>query len=360
MLCSPNGPATSRMPHRRSGRHGLHLSALSLSVGSCATGHSTPTSLRSLLCQAMARGVTHFDITPDNACPRESAEKIALAIAPLLAHRSELVISARIGLGSFPDLMPGFGSRKRLLGGLDQLLLHTGLDYLDVLYAHRYDRATPLVETTQALASAVSRGKALYVGLSGYAPSMVRAANSRLQELGVPLTSCQTTYSLLDRWAEDGLLDILEKEGIGCIACAPLAHGVLADFPEEDQQPDATPALLPTLSRIAANRNQILVQLAISWVLRHPRITSALVTASDLSHLMEVCDSVTHLGFTQDEVAALNACCPAPSVHSLTFCDPAPAEDQDVLPATGRNGRHRKQPPDALCPETVTSPAQQE
>ncbi|MGW1075938.1 aldo/keto reductase [Streptomyces sp. NPDC002537] len=297
------------MLHRRSGIHGLHLSAISLSVGSCAADPTAPTSLQTLLHHAMSLGISHFDVTPSTRSPESTTAAIALALPALLPHRESLIFSARIGLGNQPPGLPGFGSRKRLLSGLDSLLLHTGLDYLDLLYAHRYDTGTPLEETITALASAVQQGKALYIGLSGYAPSMVRAALRHFQTLGIPLVSCQASYSLLDRWIEDGLLDMLERNGIGCVAAAPLAHGALTPSflpPQEDAPP------LPAISRIAADRGQNLAQLALSWVLHNPRITSALITATRPHHLAEARAALEHLSFTPAELTDLDACCPPP------------------------------------------------
>ncbi|MCC2280937.1 aldo/keto reductase [Streptomyces sp. ET3-23] len=265
--------------------------------------------MQTLLRHAADLGVSHFDITPSSGNPEGNAFATAQALPALLPRRETLAFSARIGLGSQPPGLPGFGSRKRLLSGLDSLLLHTGLDYLDLLYAHRYDAGTPLEETTGALASAVHQGKALYIGLSGYAPSMVRAALVHFRALGVPVASCQASYSLLDRWIEDGLLDILRRNGIGCVAAAPLAHGALTPSPLPPQQ-DAPP--LPALSRIAADRGQNLAQLALSWVLRRPHITSALITATRPHHLTEARAALEQLTFTPAELADLDVCCPPP------------------------------------------------
>ncbi|MEU7183574.1 MULTISPECIES: aldo/keto reductase [Streptomyces] len=338
MLCSPPQAASTRMPYRRSGDHGLHLSALGLSVGSSAVARSTRTPLRTLLCHAMAQGISHFDITPDTTYRTESAEKTAQAIAPLLAHRSDIVLSARIGLDSSPGHMQGFASRKRLLGGLDDLLLRTGLDCIDILYAHRHERETPLEETTQALSSAVQQGKALYVGLSGYAPATIRAAAGQLLQLRTPVVSCQTTYSLLNRWAEDGLKGMLEDLGIGCDAGAPLAHGSLAGSPEALSS-------FPALSHIAAARNQSVAQLALAWTLRSPWVTSALVTTSRLDHLAENCASTGHLLFTPEETEALDACCPSPSALVPLLGEPAMGIPGS--PGPGR-GRHRRPTPDPV------------
>ncbi|MCC2280831.1 aldo/keto reductase [Streptomyces sp. ET3-23] len=301
------------MLHRPSGTHGLHLSAISLSIGSCAADPTAPTPLRTLLRHATDLGISHFDVTPSIRSPERTAAATALALPTLLPHRDALAFSARIGLGSQPSGLPGFGSRKRLLSGLDNLLLHTGLDYLDLLYAHRYDVGTPLEETITALASAVQQGKALYVGLSGYAPSMVRAALRHSRPLGVPLVSCQAGYSLLDRWIEDGLLELLQSQGVGCVAAAPLAHGALtpSTLPPLGEAPP-----LPALSRIAADRGQNLAQLALSWVLRHPRITSALITATRPHHLAEARTALDHLSFTPAELADLDACYPPPEQPS--------------------------------------------
>ncbi|MEW2581051.1 aldo/keto reductase [Streptomyces syringium] len=278
-------------------------------MGSSAAANTLATPLHTLLEHAVGLGISHFDITPSTRDPQNTEAAIALALAPLLPRRDSLTFSARIGLGSYPQSLPGFGSRKRLLAGLDRLLLHTGLDYLDLLYAHRYDIRTPLEETTAALASAVQQGKVLYAGLSGYAPSKVRAAVHQFNRLGTPLVACQASYSLLDRWIEDGLLDLLGRLGIGCVAAAPLSHGALTHppLPTLGQTPR-----LPDLLHIATGRRQSLPQLAVSWALRYPRITSALITASRPHHLTETCAALDRLTFTSDELAAIDTCCPPP------------------------------------------------
>lgn len=310
MSRSSNQSSWGIMPHRRSGSHGLRLSAVSLSMGGCVAAPSAPVPLRDLLRHAMDAGVSHFDITPDTRNPEGSAAAIAVALSSVLPYRDTLVFSARVGLNSWQGGMTGFGSRKSLLSGLDSLLLHTGLDYIDLLYAHRYDTGTPLEETVAALASAVQQGKALYAGLSSYAPSMVRAALPHFAELGVPLVSYQASYSLLDRWIEEGVVDILQRHGVGCVAAAPLAHGALSDPVWSEPRQDIPP--LPALSRIATERGQTLAQLALSWVLRDPVITSALVTAARPRHIAEARAAAEQSIFTPADLAAVETCCPPP------------------------------------------------
>ncbi|WP_414167550.1 aldo/keto reductase [Streptoverticillium reticulum] len=280
-------------------------------MGSCAADLTAPTPLRTLLRHATDLGISHFDITPDARNPESTVAATAQALSPLIPYRDALVFSARIGLDRRHGSMHSFGSRKHLLSGLDSLLLHTGLDYLDILYAHRFDSGTPLEETTAALASAVQQGKAMYIGLSGYAPSMVRVALRRLQALGTPLVSCQASYSLLDRWIEDSLLDLLQRNGIGCVAAAPLAHGALTPAPPAAPQDEEMPPL-PALSRIATDRGQNLAQLALSWALRDRRITSALITATRPRHLAEARAALDQPVFTPGDLARLDACCPPP------------------------------------------------
>ncbi|MEU2835145.1 aldo/keto reductase [Streptomyces lavendulae] len=289
------------MPYRRSGRSGLHLPALALGIQSAPGVLSRSPTPPGLIEHAIDFGITHFDIAPLG-----SAEDVLYkTLSPTRSHRTELVISTRIGLGTRPGPTPGFGSRKHLLSGLDYVLQRTGLDYVDVLYAHRYDNQTPLDETAGALATAVRTGKALYVGLSDYAPSALLHASRLLQEAGTPAAAYQTSYSLFDRWADRGLLETLARHGIGAIACAPLARAALTPTHITDT------AAVRELKKIAAARGQTLPQLAISWTLRTSHITSALITTTRLPHLKENLTALEHLDFTPQQLEALDRCCPS-------------------------------------------------
>ncbi|WP_324289668.1 aldo/keto reductase [Streptomyces sp. H27-G5] len=221
-------------------------------------------------------------------------------LIPVQAWRNEVVISTRVGLGTHPMASLGFGSRKHLLSSLDRFLHQTGLDYLDILYAHRYDRRTPMDETVGALVSAVQQGKVLYVGLSDYAPSALGHANRLLHERGVPAIAYQTSYSLLDQWADSDLLSTLSHLGIGVIACAPLGHAALTPG-----RPVADSASLNALAQIATARGQTLPQLALSWVLRNPIVTSALLSTTCPQHLIENISALDRTDFTPKELATL-------------------------------------------------------
>ncbi|MEU7183683.1 MULTISPECIES: aldo/keto reductase [Streptomyces] len=299
--------ADTALPHRRSGRSGLHLPLLTL-------GLRPSPDFPSLLRHALQSGITAFDATPRHTSYGSPTEgEIGRALGVWRAERPDLVISARIGLATGPGPLDGFGSRKHILSTLDRVLRRIGLDHLDILYAHRYDPTTPLEETMGALASAVHQGKALYTGISGYAPAPAGQAAGLLRGLGAPAVACQASYSLLNRWVEEGLLDILDEHGIGCIACAPFHHG---DLPRlAPLWPSPLDARSPRghgdeLSDLAAARGQSIAQLALSWTLRDPRITSALLTTSCPAHLLESSHATRNLTFTPAELIALDACCP--------------------------------------------------
>ncbi|MFC9035192.1 aldo/keto reductase [Streptomyces arboris] len=307
MLPAPTPPyLAGHLTHRRSGHSGLHLPPLGLGIRpspGCACCGTPP---HSLIEHAISWGVTHFDITPPLLLDPEDA--LRQTLSPARSRRAEVTISTRIGLGAPPAPLQGFGSRKHILSTLDSILHRTGLDYLDILYAHRYDHNTPLEETAGALASAVQQGKALYAGLSSYAPSALPHASRLLKEAGIPTAAYQTSYSLLDRWAEDSLLETLRQLGIGGIACAPLAHATLT--PARLTAPFAHFSPLHTLTEIADTRAQTLPQLALSWTLRTPNIASALLTTNCLRHLSENLAALDHTDFTPEELTALNKCCP--------------------------------------------------
>ncbi|MFK4223739.1 L-glyceraldehyde 3-phosphate reductase [Streptomyces sp. NPDC019890] len=294
------------MEYRRSGRSGLKLPAISLGLWHNFGDDRALDSQRAILRRAFDLGVTHFDLANNYGPPPGSAE---LNFGKIFAqdfspYRDELVISTKAGYLMHPGPYGEWGSRKYLLSSLDASLKRTGLDYVDIFYSHRFDKETPLEETMGALASAVQQGKALYVGVSSYSSEQSAEAARLLKEMGVPALIHQPSYSMINRWIEDdGLLDTLESAGMGCISFVPLAQGLLTNkylkgIPEGSratQGKSLDPNLLSEevlrrlrgLNDIAAARGQSLAQLAISWVLRDPRMTSALIGASSVRQLEE-------------------------------------------------------------------------
>ncbi|WP_034088702.1 L-glyceraldehyde 3-phosphate reductase [Streptacidiphilus albus] len=292
------------MAYRRTGRSGLKLPEISLGLWHNFGDDKPLETQRAILRRAFDLGVTHFDLANNYGPPYGAAEAnfgrhLAADFRP---YRDELVISTKAGYDMWPGPYGEWGSRKYLTASLDQSLQRMGLDYVDIFYSHRFDPETPLEETMGALASAVQQGKALYVGISSYSAENSRKAAAILRELGVPLLIHQPSYSMLNRWIEeDGLLDVLEQEGAGCIGFAPLAQGMLTDrylhgIPEgsrASQGKSLNPAELTeqtlfklrALNDIAAGRGQTLAQLALTWLLRDPRMTSALIGASSVAQL---------------------------------------------------------------------------
>ncbi|MFI8999830.1 L-glyceraldehyde 3-phosphate reductase [Streptomyces sp. NPDC053541] len=294
------------MEYRRTGRSGLKLPAISLGLWHNFGDDRTLDSQRAILRRAFDLGVTHFDLANNYGPPPGSAElnfgKIfAQDFAP---YRDELIVSTKAGYLMHPGPYGEWGSRKYLLSSLDASLKRMGLDYVDIFYSHRFDPDTPLEETMGALASAVQQGKALYVGVSSYTSEQTAEAARLLREMGVPALIHQPSYSMINRWTEeDGLLDTLEAAGMGCISFVPLAQGLLTNkylkgVPEGSratQGKSLDPNLLSDevlrrlrgLAEIAERRGQSLAQLALTWVLRDPRMTSALIGASSVAQLEE-------------------------------------------------------------------------
>ncbi|MDJ0342735.1 L-glyceraldehyde 3-phosphate reductase [Streptomyces sp. H10-C2] len=297
------------MEYRRTGRSGLKLPAISLGLWHNFGDDRTLDSQRAILRRAFDLGVTHFDLANNYGPPYGAAESNfgTILAQDFRPYRDELVISSKAGWDMWPGPYGDAGSRKYLLSSLDQSLSRMGLDYVDIFYSHRFDPETPLEETMGALASAVQQGKALYVGISSYSPERTREAARILRELGVPALIHQPSYSMINRWIEtpssDGgvLLDVLADEGMGCIGFVPLAQGLLTDkylggIPEDSraaQGKSLDPGLvneetvrrLRALNDIAQRRGQSLAQLALSWVLRDERVTSALIGASSVAQL---------------------------------------------------------------------------
>jgi len=317
-------PAESRygaMTYRRSGRSGLKLPEISLGLWQ-NFGHTRPLEVsRAIIRRAFDMGITHFDLANNYGPPYGSAEETfgRIFASDLAPYRDELVISTKAGWDMWPGPYGEFGSRKYLLASLDQSLRRMGIDYVDIFYSHRFDPDTPLEETMGALDSAVRQGKALYAGISQYKSRQTREAIAILRRMGTPLLIHQPSYSMLDRWIEDdGLLDVLGEEGVGCIVFSPLAQGILtgkylAGVPAEsrathsvylkpDQITEDKLAKVRAVSAIASRRGQPLAQMALAWVLRDTRVTSAIVGASSVAQLEENVGTLQNLKFSAGEL----------------------------------------------------------
>ena len=313
------------MVYRRCGRSGLDLPVISLGLWH-NFGDDVPLERQqAILRRAFDRGVTHLDLANNYGPPYGSAERNfgRLFARDLRPYRDELIISSKAGYDMWPGPYgQGGGSRKYLVASLDQSLQRMGLDYVDIFYSHRFDETTPLEETMGALDSIVRAGKALYVGISSYSGPRTREAVAILREMGTPLLIHQPSYSMLNRWVEEDLLDTLEDEGVGCIAFSPLAQGMLTSKyldgvpagSRAAQDKSLDPALLTddalahvrALNGMAQERGQTLAQMALAWVLRDDRVTSALVGASSVEQLDDNLDALTTLDFSDDELAAID------------------------------------------------------
>jgi L-glyceraldehyde 3-phosphate reductase len=313
-----------RMLYRRSGRSGLDLPAVSLGLW-WNFGHDRPfETSRAIVRRAFDLGITHFDLANNYGPPYGSAEENfgRMLAADLGRYRDELVISTKAGWDMWPGPYGDRGSRKYLLASLDQSLARMGLDYVDIFYSHRPDPDTPLEETMGALATAVQQGKALYAGISSYSAERTAEAAAILRSLRVALLIHQPSYSMLNRWIEPELLDVLGEEGIGCIVFSPLAQGMLTDkyldgIPEgsratrgyalsEDLLTDESLAKIRALNEIAQGRGQTLAQMALAWTLRDPRVTSTLIGASSVEQLEENVAALDRLDFSEDELTEIN------------------------------------------------------
>jgi L-glyceraldehyde 3-phosphate reductase len=311
------------MPYRRCGRSGLDLPAISLGLWQNFGGADVFETGRAILRRAFDRGVTHFDLANNYGPPYGSAEENfgRVMAADLRPYRDELIVSTKAGYDMWPGPYGNGGSRKYLLASLDQSLSRMGLDYVDIFYSHRVDPTTPLEETMGALVQAHRQGKALYVGISSYSPELTREAHALLREEGVPLLIHQPSYSLLNRWVEHGLLSTLEELGVGCIAFSPLAQGMLTEkylggIPEgaraskngslsQSLLTEENLARVRALDAIAKRRGQSLAQMAIAWVLRDARVTSALIGARTVEQLDDSLDAVRALDFSDEELAEI-------------------------------------------------------
>ena len=313
-----------QMTYRRCGRSGLLLPTLSLGLWQ-NFGHDRPLDdQRAILLRAFDLGITHFDLANNYGPPYGSAEENfgRILADDLRPYRDELIISAKAGYDMWPGPYGEWGSRKYVLASLDQSLGRMGLDYVDIFYSHRFDPQTPLEETMGALATAVHQGKALYAGISSYSADQTLRAAAILRELGAPLLIHQPSYSLLNRWIEPDLLDVLGDEGIGAIVFSPLAQGMLTGkylggIPEDsraaqdgslkrDFLSDENLARVRALNEIAQRRGQTLAQMAISWALRDARVTSALVGASSVAQLEQNVAALDTLEFSDAELAEID------------------------------------------------------
>jgi L-glyceraldehyde 3-phosphate reductase len=314
-----------KMIYRRSGRSGLKLPAITLGLWYNFGGVDTVENGRSIIRRAFDLGITHFDLANNYGPPPGSAEETfgKIMVQDLAPYRDELIISSKAGYDMWPGPYGEWGSRKYLVASLDQSLKRMGLDYVDIFYSHRFDPDTPLEETMGALDFIVRSGRALYVGISTYDPEQTRQASTILRDLGTPCLIHQPRYNMFDRWIEDGLLDVLADEGIGCIGFSPLCQGILTDkylqtIPEESRAGKYKDALhwgdsvnqdrikrVVKLNEMAKARGQSMAQMAIAWTLRHPGMTSALIGASRVGHIEEAVAALDNLDFSVDELAAI-------------------------------------------------------
>ena len=312
------------MQYRRCGRSGLKLPAISLGLWHNFGGVDTFEHYRQTLRTAFDCGVTHFDLANNYGPPPGSAEENFGAILKrdFRPYRDELIISSKAGYTMWDGPYGDFGSKKYLVASLDQSLKRMGLDYVDIFYHHRPDPDTPLYETMSTLDWMVRQGKALYVGLSNYPAPLATQAIDMLRELGTPCLIHQPRYSMLDRWVEAGLLDVLADKGVGCIPFSPLAQGMLSNrylhgiptdsragkahgFLTSDQITEARLAQIRALNELAQARGQSLAQMALAWLLKDPRITSVLVGASNAEQLRDSLACLQRLDFAADELNAI-------------------------------------------------------
>ncbi|MEH7481314.1 L-glyceraldehyde 3-phosphate reductase [Neobacillus drentensis] len=309
------------MKYNRSGHSGLQLPAISLGLWHNFGGVDTYENGRAMLRRAFDLGITHFDLANNYGPPAGSAEEMfgRMLKTDFAPYRDEMIISSKAGYYMWPGPYGEWGSRKYLISSLDQSLKRMGLDYVDIFYSHRPDPNTPLEETMGALDSIVRQGKALYVGISSYSAEQTDEAIKILNQLGTPLVIHQPSYSMLNRWIEDGLQDVLQENGVGSIAFCPLAQGLLTNkylhgIPTDSRAAKSTGALgtdqvtevvinrVQQLNVIAVERGQNLAQMALAWVLRGGKVTSALIGASRVSQIDENVAALNNLAFSEEEL----------------------------------------------------------
>jgi L-glyceraldehyde 3-phosphate reductase len=312
------------MQYRRSGRSGIKLPAVSLGLWHNFGGVDNFENSRAMLRRAFDLGITHFDLANNYGPPYGSAEENFGQVfkKDFQAYRDELIISTKAGWDMWPGPYGDFGSRKYLLSSLDQSLKRMGLDYVDIFYHHRPDPETPMEESMGALDTAVRSGRALYVGISAYDAQQTAQAVKILRQLGTPCLIHQPKYSMLVREPEQGLFDVLEKEGVGCIVFSPLAQGLLSDrylkgipadsraardfFLKKNDVNEAVLAKINALNQVARQRGQSLAEMAVAWVLRDPRVTSALVGTSKVSQVDDNVAALKNLKFTAEELRTID------------------------------------------------------
>lgn len=321
MKYSPLESRYNSMTYKRCGKSGLKLPAISLGLWHNWGDVNDFNNSRKMGLRAFDLGITHFDLANNYGPPYGSAEANFGKILKqdLLAYRDELIISTKAGWDMWSGPYGNFGSRKYLIASLDQSLKRMGLDYVDIFYHHRPDPETPLEETMGALDHIVRSGKALYVGISQYQPDEAKKAAQILRDLGTPLLIHQPKYNMFDRWIEDGLLDVLGKEGVGCIVFSPLAQGLLTNrylngipsdsragndrrFLSKDEITENRLKIIMGLNNMAQERNQTLAQMAIAWTLRNPVVTSSLIGASKVSQIEDIRGALNNLTFSNEEL----------------------------------------------------------
>jgi L-glyceraldehyde 3-phosphate reductase len=320
----PDEGRYDRIPYRRCGRSGLQLPAITLGLWQNFGDDRPLANSRAMIRRAFDLGITHFDLANNYGPPYGSAEINFGRIfeEDLKPYRDQIVISTKAGYDMWPGPYGEWGSRKYLLGSLEQSLKRMRLDYVDIFYSHRFDPDTPLEETMGALDTAVRQGKARYVGISSYGPRRTEEAALILGELGTPLLIHQPSYSLLNRWIEEELLEVLEREGVGCIVFSPLAQGLLTDryldgvpedsrarignYFDEGMLSSENLARVRALNEIAQRRGQTLAEMAIAWVLRDPRVTSALLGASSVRQLEQNVSALDRLDFDPSELEEID------------------------------------------------------
>ena len=312
------------MTYRRCGRSGIDLPAVSLGLWHNFGDDKPLETQRAILHRAFDLGITHFDLANNYGPPYGSAETNFghLFAQDFKPYRDELIISSKAGWDMWPGPYGDRGSRKYLLASLDQSLSRLGLDYVDIFYHHRFDPDTPMEESLGALDTAVRQGKALYIGISSYSGRRTDEAIAILRELGTPLLIHQPSYSMLNRWIEEDLLDVLGRNGVGCIAFSPLAQGMLTDrylngIPEDSRAAqnksldtsllnDQNMTHVRALNKLAERRGQTLAQLALAWALRDQRVTSVLIGASSVAQLEQNVGALDNLAFSTDELAEID------------------------------------------------------
>lgn len=321
----PSPARYNTITYKRCGRSGLKLPPISLGLWYNFGGYDIFENCRTMIRRAFDLGITHFDLANNYGPPYGSAEENFGRIfqKDLKPYRDELIISSKAGWDMWPGPYGNFGSRKYLIASLDQSLKRMGVDYVDIFYHHRPDPETPLEETMGALDHIVRSGRALYAGISQYKPEATKRAATTLRELGTPLLIHQPNYNMFDRWIENGLLDLLKKEGIGCIVFSPLAQGILTDKYLKNIPPDSRAGKeyikyfntdritediinkVRKLNDVAKQRNQSMAQMALVWNLRQPAVTSALIGASKVSQIEDAVGALQNPNFSDEELSAI-------------------------------------------------------